>query len=301
MNTKDFCFCTLAVGDRYRTHAHLLAQDIQQHMPDATLCLLSDQPQEFNEFPQVMAFEHHLQSVKGYHDKRFILAKSLSLFENCIFVDADVRVLGSIVQDLNVYPGITARAGTNLSKHIGNMKNRQEISIIEQALQKLNLDQKKVKWLHEFMFVMKRQNGLQDEFFRLWQTIAYFFEMQGLYHGEGYAMGLAAARIGININFFEEDCFPFFKDNIELLRIRGGLSNLQDKQKYFDIQKKIEYPQRSFWQKVINKLSKQAIFCYRLLRLRFFVRQDPQFKQLFGSASENSLSLARSSISKIAE
>ncbi|MEG4425843.1 hypothetical protein QUA46_20090 [Microcoleus sp. MON2_D6] len=260
----------------------MLAQDIQTHMPSTTLCILSDQPEQFKNFPHVLVFKHHLQSVKGYHDKRFVLEKALSLFESCMFLDSDVRLLGPLVEEMNWSPGITARAGTDLVKHIQNIKNPKEIEVIKAAGQKLNIDLQQVKWLHEFMFVMKRQNGLEGEFFELWQTISYFFEMQEIYHGEGYAMGLAAARIGMTFDFFREDKFPFFKDNIERVRIQNGQAIIQEKQIYFDIHKQIEYPKRSLWKKINNKLSKQVVFYYRLFRLRVFIKKDPNYYKIFG-------------------
>ena len=230
MNTsQEFCFCTLAVGNRYRAHAQMLAEDIQNHMPSTILCVLTDRPEQFARFPHVMAFKHELQSVKGYHDKRFVLKKALSLFESCMFLDSDVRVLGPAVEELNWSPGITARAGSSLATRIQIITNQNELNVIKEAAQKLNVDVQQAQWLHEFMFVMKRQNGLEADFFELWQTISYFFELQGIYDGEGYAMGLAAARIGMTFDFFREDKFPFFKDNIEKVRVKNEQSSLQDK------------------------------------------------------------------------
>ena len=283
---QEFCFCTLAVGDRYRAHAEVLAQDIQNHMPSKTLCVLTDRPEQFARFPHVLAFKHHLQSVKGYHDKRFVLKKSLSLFESCMFLDSDIRVLGSVVEELKWSPGITARAGTSLVNHMKTITNQKELKVIKEAAQKLNIDIQQVQWLHEFMFVMKKQNGLEEDFFELWQTISYFFEVQGIYNGECYAMGLAAARIGMTLDFFREDKFLFFKDNIERIRIKNGQSDLQDKQIYFDIHREIEYPKYSLWKKVKNKLSRQVVFYYRLLRLRIFMREDPNFYKFFASTSK---------------
>ncbi|MCY7407480.1 MAG: hypothetical protein LH631_08895, partial [Alkalinema sp. CAN_BIN05] len=178
---QEFCFCTLAVGDRYRAHAQILAQDIQKHMPSKTLCILTDQPEQFARFPHVLAFKHYLQSVKGYHDKRFVLEKSLSLFESCMFLDSDVQVLGSAVEELRWSPGITARAGTSLANRMQTITSQKELEVIKEAAQKLNVDIQQVQWLTEFMFVMKKQNGLERDFFELWQTISYFFEMQGIY------------------------------------------------------------------------------------------------------------------------
>ncbi|WP_138501098.1 hypothetical protein [Nostoc sp. PA-18-2419] len=282
MNTSDkFCFCTLAVGDRYRTHAQMLAKDIQQHTHATALCVLTDKPEYFQEFPHVLAFKHSLQSVKGYHDKRFVLEKALSLFESCMFLDSDVRILGGVVGEMNWLPGITARTGCDLRQHMVQIKNPKEIQVIEEVAEKLNIDIQQVQWLHEFMFAMGRQAGLDTNFFQLWQTISYLFEMRGIYHGEGYAMGLAAAKVGMTIRYDREDKFPFFKDNIERVRIKKGQSNLEEKQIYFDIHENIEYQNRSIVRKVTDKLMKKAVFSYRLLRLRKLAKNDSDFHKLF--------------------
>jgi hypothetical protein len=277
-----FCFATLAVGDRYRMHAQLLARDIQTHAPTIPLVILTDRPQTFAAYPQVLAFPHHLQSVKGYHDKRFVLSKALSLFEICILLDADVRMIGPVAPSLEWPPGITARAGCSLLKHKENIRKPREIEVIDAVARQLDIDLDRVQWLHEFMLVMRRQEGKEAEFFQLWQTISYFFESQGIYYGEGYAMGLAAAKVGLDFGFNRVDWFPFFKDNIEQVRIQAGQSQKQDKQAYFDAHRQIEYPPRNLFQKAIAKAVKWLVLYYRLWRLRRQKRQDPYFNQYFG-------------------
>ena len=279
--SKEFCFCTLAVGDSYCAHAQMLAQDIQTHMPGTQLCVLTDQPEKFKEFTHVLAFKHHIQSVQGFHDKRFVLEKALSLFESCMFLDSDVRVLGPIIGEMNWAPGITARAGTNLIKHMGNTRDPKKLEVIKAAAQKLDIDLKQVQWFHEFMFVMKRQNGLEKEFFQLWQTISYFFEVRGIYRGEGYSMGLAAAHIGMKIDFFQGDKFQFFKDKIERVKIKKGRSDLQEKKIYFDTHQNIEHASRPRHKKIAKKLINPIVFYYRLLRLRIFMEKDMGFQQIF--------------------
>ncbi|AUT01297.1 hypothetical protein CLI64_13280 [Nostoc sp. CENA543] len=276
--SKDFCFCTLAVGERYRQHTKMLAQDIQQYTPNISLCVLTDYPDDFQEFPQVMAFKHQLKSVNGYHDKRFVLDKALSLFESCMFIDSDVRILGNFFREMNWSLGITARAGCSLINHMKSLNNPHKTKTIQEVSQKLNIDLQKVQWFHEFMFVMRRQDGLETEFFALWQNIAYFFEMRGIYNSEGVVMGLAAAKLGIDIGFFRDDIIPFFKDNIESVRIKQGQSALEEKKQYFDIHEEIEHPQRSLMTKIIGILTEKTVFLYRVLRLRFMIITDADFQ-----------------------
>ncbi|MCG6136574.1 MAG: hypothetical protein MET45_18355 [Nostoc sp. LLA-1] len=274
---EKFCFCTLAVGNRYRTHALMLARDIQKHSPKTSFIVLTDQPHDFEKYPHVIALKHRLQSIKGYHDKRFVLAKALKLFNTCIYLDSDVRILGKVPDDIEWLPGITARTGCNILKHNAGIKHNKALPIIKKVAQKLDVNLEETQWFHEFMFVVKKQDGAEVKFLQLWQTISYFFEMQGIYAGEGNVMGLAASLSGLTVKFDSEDKFPFFKDNIEKVRIKKGQSTLKDKQIYFDTHKKIEYPEYSIWRKAINKLIEKAVFIYRLFRLRTFTKQDLGF------------------------
>lgn len=278
---EKFCFCTLAVGERYRKHALVLAKDIQKQAPNISFLVLTDCPSDFAEYSQVIPVKHQLQSVKGYHDKRFVIEKSLLMFDTCMYLDADVRIISSVPTNMEWLPGITARAGCSILKHNSRGgKVSKAMPIIEQVAQKLEIDLEKTKWFHEFMFTVKKQSGAEIEFLKLWQTISYLFELQSTYGGEGNVMGLAAAKVGLTIRLDSEDRFLFFKDNIEKERIKYGKSNLENNQALFKAHKEIEYPNRSIWQKAFNKLVRKATFVYRHLRLRYLAKKDPDFQRL---------------------
>jgi hypothetical protein len=266
--SDQFCFCTLAVGHRYRRHARMLADDIQQYAPHKLLIVLTDQPTDFQDCLHVIAIKHTLQSVKGYHDKRCVIEQSLERFDACLFLDSDVRILGPVPTSIDWLPGITARTGCSILKHNSGDRPRKELAVIEQAAHKLAINLDQTQWFHEFMFAVKKQAGAETDFLTLWQTISYFFELQGVYDGEGNVMGLAAAKAGFPIQFDTEDRFPFFKDNIERVRIKHGQSDLKEKQAYFDIHREIEHSRHAIWQKAINKLTRKVVLTYRLLKLR---------------------------------
>ena len=279
--SNSYCFCTLSVGRRYRKHARELAKDIQTYAPGVPFVILTDKPDEFSEFSSVLAFEHRLQSVKGYHDKRLVLEKSLSLFESCMFMDADMRILSPVPDDLSWNPGLTGRAGCALVKHLGSMNNSRKSQLVKKIAEKIEVDIENVKQLHEFSFMLRRQSGKEVEFFRVWKTLSYLFESEGLYSGEGYAMGLAASKVGLNFGFDRTELFDFFKDKIEKQKIKQGKSEPADKTKYFEEHKTIEYPQQNLMSKAISKMADKLNFYYRLLRLRRQREQDEEFKSLF--------------------
>ncbi|WP_286186642.1 hypothetical protein [Geitlerinema sp. P-1104] len=129
--------------------------------------------------------------------------------------------------------------------------------------------------------MLRRQSGKEVEFFRVWKTLSYLFESEGLYSGEGYAMGLAASKVGLNFGFDRTELFDFFKDKIEKQKIKQGKSEPADKTKYFEEHKTIEYPQQNLMSKAISKMADKLNFYYRLLRLRRQREQDEEFKSLF--------------------
>lgn len=275
---QQICFCTLAVGRRYRAHARLLAADIQKYAPDIPFVVLTDRPTEFESFSNVLAYKHHLHSVEGYHDKRLVIEAAIAHFETCLFLDSDVRILGPISIDIDFPPGLTGRFGCSILKHNKHNKVRPALPFIENAAKILHLDLDKVIWLHEFMFAVRRQKGLEKKFLHYWKVLEYYFQMNGIYSGEGDVMGLSAAAAGFNVGFNRIDCFPFFKDNIEKEQIKVGKSTLEDKIAYFKAHQAIEYPQRGLTRKAIEKIHSKMSFHYRLEKLKMDATKDLDFQ-----------------------
>ncbi|MCU0547894.1 MAG: hypothetical protein MUC48_00970 [Leptolyngbya sp. Prado105] len=262
----NFCFCTLAIGNRYRQHALLLAADLERYSPNTPFIVLTDKPQAFQQQYNTKAFLHRLQSVGGYHDKRFVIEKALSFAESCIFLDSDMRILGAVPTKMEFAPGLTARTGCNILKQ--NAGYPDLIALIQQTAKDRQIDLDQVDWFHEFMFVVTRQNGIEKIFLNLWAELAEDFELQGFYNYEANVIALALAQSGFDFQIEFYDRFPFFKDKIEQVRIQNQQSSLEDKRLYFDIQKQIEFPQRSLPRKVYEKSTKTIAHLYRLGKLK---------------------------------
>gem|GEM_PF-384216 len=197
ISNTTYCFCTLALGQNYRNLALTLAQDLAQCAPFIQIVILTDRPQAFQHCPNVLAFEHQQQTLGCYHDKQFVLKRSLSLFEACIFVDADMRILAAIPAGLVWQPGITAKiVWTNIVKH---NKNEFEIGLMRKVSQKLGLKLEDISFVHECLFVVARDQGKELEFLDQWAKISAYLEMWGHCRGEGSTIGLAAAKVGLSI------------------------------------------------------------------------------------------------------
>ena len=100
---EKFCFCTLALGKRYRLLALELAKDLEKYAPNATFLVLTDNLQDFKEAKNVLALKHQ-QKLWCDNDKSFLIEEALSLFDYCICIDADMRVLAPVSSDLKWLP-----------------------------------------------------------------------------------------------------------------------------------------------------------------------------------------------------
>lgn len=274
---QKFCFCTLALGKVYRDLATLLAKDIEKYSPNTALIIFTDNPQQFSKYPHVLAFKHQQNGVKCYHDKRFVIAKSLSLFNSCIFMDSDMRILAPVPEDMEwlLAPGISARACMDMPKKFAkavttpNKKHHREVEVIKKAAQLLNLDAEceNVTFVHEYLFSITKEAGKEIEFLKQWEILAKYFELNGVYDGEGSAIGLAAYKAGLPVRWSEMEGISFFNHKIEPIRIKNGQSNIDDMLTYFEEHERIAHPKRSMLEKIIFKLSKDIMHLYRSIRL----------------------------------
>ena len=278
MSEQQFCFCTLALGKVYRGLASLLAKDLELYSPNTAFIVLTDNPQDFSKYSQVLAFQHQQQGVKCYHDKRFAIAKALSLFNSCIFIDSDMRILAPVPEYIEwlLEPGISARACMDMPKKFAKALTKtdkyfsREIEVIKKAAQFLNLDPEceNVTFVHEYLFSVTKSTGKEIEFLETWEILAKYFELNGVYEGEGNAIGLAAYKAGLPVRWSEMSGISFFNNKTELIKIQKGQSNMDEMLTYFQEHGKLAHPKRSILEKIVFKLSKAIMHVYRAIKYR---------------------------------
>ncbi|MEH2395169.1 MAG: hypothetical protein V7K21_27140 [Nostoc sp.] len=278
MSEQQFCFCTLALGKVYRGLASLLAKDLELYSPNTAFIVLTDNPQEFSKYSQVLAFQHQQQGVKCYHDKRFAIAKALSLFNSCIFIDSDMRILAPVPECIEwlLEPGISARACMDMPKKFAKALTKtdkyfsREIEVIKKAAQFLNLDPEceNVTFVHEYLFSVTKSTGKEIEFLETWEILAKYFELNGVYEGEGNAIGLAAYKAELPVRWSEMSGISFFNNKTELIKIQKGQSNMDEMSTYFQEHGKLAHPKRSILEKIVFKLSKAIMHVYRAIKYR---------------------------------
>lgn len=196
--TINFCFCTLALGSKYRLMTKQLAEDLANYCPSSVIVVGTDAIDEFKNCPNIVAFEHQQKSILHcYNDKRFILERALLEFPSAIYIDADTRIIETIPDNLEFLPGITGLF-KNALNHITQYRP-QDLAKIKDVADKLNISIDKVHWIGESLFVVTRDEGKEKEFLQMWGKITSYLELKGMHSGEGSVMGLAATKVGLNV------------------------------------------------------------------------------------------------------
>ena len=242
----DFCFCTLALGSKYRLLTKELIGDLEKYAPEALLVIYTDEPEDFSSHRNVLAFKHRQKGiVYCYDDKRFVLEKALSLYPVAVFLDADSRIIAKVPDDIKWQPGITAPHDDLLS-HMTKW-TPQQVKWVKDVASKLDIPLENASWVSESLYIVARDEGREIEFIKQWGIIARHLEIKGYTAQDGNCMGLAAAKVGWTVKF-------------------DGWENLHKVTKHLDGAKP-----RTFW----NKLQEKLNYYYRLNLARLNTLKEP--------------------------
>lgn len=269
MSRQKFCFETLAMGQEYSALAALLAKDIAQFSPGSSFVILTDRPDDFSYHLNVLPFYHWRQSVGCHQDKVHVVREALSLFDSCMFLDADMRILAPFQPGDSWLPGITARSCPSIFKHFTTqIKNvnqaKRMLSIVRKAARKFNLDlqDEQIKFVHEFLFVVTKDSGKEANFLTLWEQLGRFFDSKGLHGDTGSAIGLAAAKAKLSVRQSLMEDFEFFKDQIEQVTIFRGQADapktLTYSETYSEVWHQLAQSDRSLPQKLWDRFLQRA-------------------------------------------
>ena len=265
---QNYCFCTLAIGHKYRQLASLLAEDIRKYAPSKKLFILTDKAEFFKNYDNVITQNYKPVSVKFYNDKRLVIQYCLEQFESCVYLDANIRIVDKVPEKLNFCEGIVAYSCCSMVKHKTTFSSlNDKFEKIKEVCSLLDLDLDNVKFLNEYFFYVSKNEKL-DSFLKYWEKLAGYFENYGFYSGEGDCIGIASAKADFPIYYDYDKKITFFKDSVELSRKKKKQKTMDNLEYYLDIQRRIEYPKRSLVQKIADKLAQKYGMFYRLIKLK---------------------------------
>lgn len=239
----NFCFCGLALGKRYRNCAMDVGKDLQKYHPGVTYLILTDDPKDFRGLPNVLPIKHKQDSIMfPYHDRRFAFEQALLRFEVAIQIDTDIRILKplTIPPDVINLKGLVGRT-ENLREHI-NKYQKQNLPIYSKIAEKLDIPFSEVLYVGEFIFAVAKNNGKEMDFIKHWGVIARYLELHRIHGADGPAIGLAAAKAGLEV-IHSDWPSTIQRDYVEHLKFSSG-KNKQEKNFIEQIRFKINYHYR---------------------------------------------------------
>ena len=258
------CLCSNAFGSKYRKLAKLLAQDLHEHNPELSLVLYTDKPSDFQHFKNVDIYLHQGGFILPYDGRRCAIKKALELYPACIYLDCDVRITAPITLDFDILPGITARSCTSYLNRYKTVFNGTEkrhkqlynLGVAQKMARKIGLDirDKQLVWINEFLFIIARDAGKENQFLELWGKLAKLGALRHLHRPPCHAMGIAALKTSFPIRLNKMPGISFFDDRIETVRIKKGMRDPELTRKYFEAQKEIEFDNSNTIQKVYNQV-----------------------------------------------
>lgn len=215
---------TLALGNQFVMHAILLANDLLTYHPNSKFFVLTDRPEIFSGFKNVVAISHQFAGVRRcYHDKRFVIKKMLQLSDSCLFLDADSRLLGEIDFGELLAEGafITCLHSKNLQiklhldVELPEKKARRRSKILIDLAEKLGVDFSNVTFVQEPLLVFQSRYGDINRFFAAWDFCAAYTAMRFFEFSEGSSIGLSVEMINAKISTLGKNPHWLFKDQLE--------------------------------------------------------------------------------------
>ncbi|NET57171.1 MAG: hypothetical protein F6K47_13715 [Symploca sp. SIO2E6] len=266
-NKQQFCFSILALGAKYQLLAKEFAKDLEKHSPETTVVVGTDNPQAFQDCSQVLAFKLDRKGIfHCYHDKRFVIEQALTKFPVVIQIDADTRIIGSLPESMNnqVSPeedyqkpnlstdALAAVHIENLVEHVQKY-NPERLNHLRKLAAKLEIDLDTVTYIGESLFAVLANGDKTVEFIQQWDAIARYLELHGIHGGSGNGIGLAAAKVGLEI------IQPSWLEEINQVRHHIDASRLKSRKT------------------LGNKLKRRIGYHYRLNKERIIAIKDFNF------------------------
>jgi len=227
-----WCFCTLALGERYCQLARQLAGDIALHSPATPFLVLTDLPEALEGPRNIVAVPHRKRSVKGYNDKLCVIAKALQMYDTCVFLDADTRIVGQVNNSQDMFrPGIqaaivrtweyTRNEATSPNPKKWQSDNIRIMGLLREAfgLQESDPD---IPYVVEYLFAVTRNEKL-EAFLKQWAVYAEFCEKNRLFIHEGFSIGLAALKTGFGLEESDFRWLRLFEPLIAGREVRKGV------------------------------------------------------------------------------
>lgn len=217
------CFATLAFGRDYRCHAERLALDFAVFASHFPLLMLVDRPQDIMPRPNLRTqFYRPEGALRRYHDKRLLVRAGLDAgYATVVVIDANSRLVEKLPDTLELRTGVNAFITQPVLEHLREEESAasarkrfastaHQRRCLERAAQGLGLSLENVTFIQESIYALHGPEDVLRQFVECWGRLGRFMDYHGLAWSEGFAIGLAAAAVGLDVHenrFLPMSCF----------------------------------------------------------------------------------------------
>ena len=199
-DSKNFCFATLAIRKVYRDCAKRLANSISKFSPGTKLIIATDNPKDFKDITNVMAFKHRQQSpLFPYNDKRWVIEKALQNFFTVVYVDADAQLINDFPDNITWPSGMVVNHDTQRNfSEVVNKFCPQDMPLLTKVAKKIGLKSslEEIKFPSQSYYVLTKEQGKEKDFLKNWDLVARYLEVHCCSNvSDGYPIGLAMASV----------------------------------------------------------------------------------------------------------
>lgn len=247
IESYDLAVGTLALGAHYRALAKLLAADLWMFNPELKLYILTDQPDLFASFPNVVTEKHSFGGINScYHDKKEVVRFVLQRHDACLFLDSDSRLIAKVdvpalFSHKSFVTGISVdNQESKLNFEIEHNTHVRGINsparrntLLRKFCAEAGVNFSQVKFVNESFFLINKKHGDYMAFLNVWDKAAKYLTLRLFEFSEGSAIGIGAEAVGGSVARFEKIPDWYFNDmytkdkESQSLKIHAGLKLLR--------------------------------------------------------------------------
>lgn len=211
---NKFAFCTLAIGEKYRTYSKVLIKQISDL--NHKIYVMTDKIDDYENTPNIIIIPYTKQYF-SFHEKRTVVRECLKSYDAAIFLDADVvltnidenniKIFNDLENGLHVYATFGNIWSSFFEKHGNSAFELVETLKFKYKKQfHKNIDvEDYIEHFLEGKWILKKDNGKEEDFLKLWDQLTEFCETFDINRKksnrigseEGAIMSLACYNSGI--------------------------------------------------------------------------------------------------------
>lgn len=207
----NYCFATMAVGDEYIELAKKLLVDIFHYFPEATIYVLTDNKDNFSEFPVTIVPFKRQGYWYMYHEKQQAIRAAAEKFDACLFLDADCRLVARPPMEeycqlpVGIYGAYNQtfrfKFDAEIKRYTGKerwLKNtpKRRAHLLQQYCDYFKVDFWSCNFLQEACLLYVGSNHAKS-LLKIWDYMGRDLSAKHFEWGEGFIYGIAAEYLGI--------------------------------------------------------------------------------------------------------